>query len=644
MPIIINSKFRPFSFQEMLQPVAMAAQAHQALEDQYAELGTKASVWEKLKDSEIDRDVYQQYKSYSDALKSSSDELAQFGLTPSSRRAMLDIRARYSKDITPIEQAWDRREQEAQQQREANIKSGGKNIYSRNARNTSLSDYINDRVQDYSTINLDNIMNEGLAAGKAISSRYFRTEEGKRFGGDYYNLTTKQGLSPQEAFALLNDPDKYPEFSRFIHDIQGKYQIRRGQSLYSDTDTERANNALMQGINMGIVYDEKDTQLKNWRGEMVAQAALKGGKTTTSSAKFSSRIMEGASGSTNPDVERVRGLRPTANGFSTTELDKRQGELSKAQKKLDDFLDSLSESDRKRVTSYTPEKIRTTAGAGSYGSLGKSIASSTSQPREYGEYEQLKKERDKLQAAYDEEKKFLESLENKYAHLGTGYEAIFIGTKLADTQEKQAKSSFALNVDDTEYDKVRARLGNIYGSFSKETYGAKTVGVFDKDGKKMDYEDVRAMFSEEDKSKKPTIKVTGGKNTDVHIVYKGKEYTMSGLKSIDDYKKDLKAVNDFLSDFSISALNTPQGSVGSFESATSQNLIPLSGNLVGLVVYDPSNPMSMTKVIVDKSTNKIAAVNSISDELSGGQNRDSYFINMATRGLDELSAPVKHDN
>lgn len=59
MPIIINSKFRPFSYQEMLQPVLMAAQAHQALEDSYSEMDTKASMWEKLKDSELDRDVYQ---------------------------------------------------------------------------------------------------------------------------------------------------------------------------------------------------------------------------------------------------------------------------------------------------------------------------------------------------------------------------------------------------------------------------------------------------------------------------------------------------------------------------------------------------------------------------------------------------------
>lgn len=59
MPIVINSKFRPFSYQEMLQPVLMATQAHQALEDQYSELDTRSSIWEKLKDSNIDRDVYQ---------------------------------------------------------------------------------------------------------------------------------------------------------------------------------------------------------------------------------------------------------------------------------------------------------------------------------------------------------------------------------------------------------------------------------------------------------------------------------------------------------------------------------------------------------------------------------------------------------
>ena len=42
--IVINSKFKPFSYAEMLQPVQMATLAHQEIENEYADLATKANV------------------------------------------------------------------------------------------------------------------------------------------------------------------------------------------------------------------------------------------------------------------------------------------------------------------------------------------------------------------------------------------------------------------------------------------------------------------------------------------------------------------------------------------------------------------------------------------------------------------------
>ena len=36
--LVVNSKFRPFEYQELLAPVLMATQAHHELEDKYAEL------------------------------------------------------------------------------------------------------------------------------------------------------------------------------------------------------------------------------------------------------------------------------------------------------------------------------------------------------------------------------------------------------------------------------------------------------------------------------------------------------------------------------------------------------------------------------------------------------------------------------
>lgn len=44
--VITGSKFKPFSYAELIQPIQLAEAAHQAVEDQYNELSTKANVWE----------------------------------------------------------------------------------------------------------------------------------------------------------------------------------------------------------------------------------------------------------------------------------------------------------------------------------------------------------------------------------------------------------------------------------------------------------------------------------------------------------------------------------------------------------------------------------------------------------------------
>ena len=113
--LIINSQFKPFSYQEMLAPTLMATQAHQALEDQYGELATKASVWEEMANEQTDPYAYKMYKTYANDLEEQAGQLAREGLNAASRRDMLNMRARYSKEITPIEQAYTTRQKQAEQ-------------------------------------------------------------------------------------------------------------------------------------------------------------------------------------------------------------------------------------------------------------------------------------------------------------------------------------------------------------------------------------------------------------------------------------------------------------------------------------------------------------------------------------------------
>ena len=104
-----QTNFRPFSYQEMLAPVLMATQAHQAVEEAYSELDSQANAIGSLASETNDPDTYARYKAYESALRTQADALAKNGLTPGSRQSLLDLRGRYAKDIVPIQNAIERR-------------------------------------------------------------------------------------------------------------------------------------------------------------------------------------------------------------------------------------------------------------------------------------------------------------------------------------------------------------------------------------------------------------------------------------------------------------------------------------------------------------------------------------------------------
>ena len=78
--LILDTKFKPFSYQEMLAPVAASTQAHQALEEEYNELAAKANVWDKMANEQTDSKAYKMYKAYADDLSARADDLMKYGL------------------------------------------------------------------------------------------------------------------------------------------------------------------------------------------------------------------------------------------------------------------------------------------------------------------------------------------------------------------------------------------------------------------------------------------------------------------------------------------------------------------------------------------------------------------------------------
>lgn len=245
--IVVNSKFKPFSYAEMLQPVQMATAAHQEVENEYAELATKANVWDEMANEQTDPYAYKMYKTYSNDLEEQAGQLAREGLTPASRQNMLRMRQRYSSDIVPIEQAYKRRQELIDEQRKL-LAQDNTLMFDRNASMLSLDDLIKNpqlTYQSYSGATLAKQVGtaaQNLAKEMRDNPRKWRTI----LGNQYFETIMQKGYRPEEIIQVLqNNPEASPILKDIVEDAVGSSNI----SSWGDQDTlNRAYEYARQGL------------------------------------------------------------------------------------------------------------------------------------------------------------------------------------------------------------------------------------------------------------------------------------------------------------------------------------------------------------------------------------------------------------
>lgn len=245
--IVVNSKFKPFSYAEMLQPVQMATLAHQEVENEYAELATKANVWDEMANEQTDPYAYKMYKTYSNDLEEQAGQLAREGLTPASRQNMLRMKQRYSSDIVPIEQAYKRRQELIDEQRKL-LAQDNTLMFDRNASMLSLDDLIKNpqlTYQSYSGATLAKQVGtaaQSLAKEMRDNPRKWRTI----LGNQYFETIMQKGYRPEEIIQVLqNDPNASSVLKGIVEDAVGSSNI----ASWGDASTlNRAYEYARQGL------------------------------------------------------------------------------------------------------------------------------------------------------------------------------------------------------------------------------------------------------------------------------------------------------------------------------------------------------------------------------------------------------------
>ena len=219
--LVIDSKFSPFTFQELLQPALMATQAHQELENQYGELATKANIWEEMANEQTDPYAYKMYKTYARDLESQARQLAREGLTPASRQNMLKMKQRYSSDIIPIEQAYKRRQELIDEQRKALLQDPTA-LFEKDASLLSLDDFVANPQMSYTPYSGKTLTNQ---VGAAVKNFIKQMQDNPRkwrsiLKDQYYETIMQNGFSPNDILKVLNEEEgASPVLQKIVNDV-----------------------------------------------------------------------------------------------------------------------------------------------------------------------------------------------------------------------------------------------------------------------------------------------------------------------------------------------------------------------------------------------------------------------------------------
>lgn len=255
--IVNNSKFKPFSYAEMLAPVQMADTEHKLIEEGLGEMSAKAGMWDKLADQQTSPVAYAQYKAYADDLTKQADLLARQGLTPESRRGLLNMKRRYASEITPIELAASKREELTKAQREA-IQRDPSLMFDVNYGTASIDDLLNNPNATYNTISGSELTKRASTMAQNLAKTIQDNPQySSILGGQYFQQMQQLGYSPQQVMqTIMNDRNAPKELKKVADTIWQE----SGLDTWDQATQSRARDYINAGLYDAIGTQRYDTQ------------------------------------------------------------------------------------------------------------------------------------------------------------------------------------------------------------------------------------------------------------------------------------------------------------------------------------------------------------------------------------------------
>lgn len=222
--LTVNSTFKPYTFEEMLKPFQMYGEEYTRQEAALGELQTKADMWKNIVNETNDPKAYKMYESYMQGIEDITNSLME-GLSPTTRKGVLDMTKRYASDIVPIEQAYTRRQELIDEQRKA-LEADDSLLFSKDASLLSLDALIDNPATSYISASMDKARKALADDAKALQDAIRNNpDEWKPILDDqYYERVSTYGFTEQEVQdAIMGNPNANPILTNLLNQHMSKF-------------------------------------------------------------------------------------------------------------------------------------------------------------------------------------------------------------------------------------------------------------------------------------------------------------------------------------------------------------------------------------------------------------------------------------
>lgn len=254
MYLAINSKFRPFSFDELFKPWQEYAKAYEKQQETIESALSQLAVLDTQINSARDPEDRAVLDNYRQQLTGYSDQMAKNGLSVNLAANIRGARRTYASTILPMQKLAERRDELIKEQRalKANAKRG---IYfDKDYSTMSLKDMQNADGQ-YNSVSGESLYAAALAYSNAANKRHVIETMAKATGdlsGYFFDHYQQVGYKPEELNALVSAASGDNEF------VQARERIEKefGLQNLSAADRNRAMATIMSGFLDSTVFQQ----------------------------------------------------------------------------------------------------------------------------------------------------------------------------------------------------------------------------------------------------------------------------------------------------------------------------------------------------------------------------------------------------